>query len=66
MGTLVDDPSIRPTAHIFVGSKAPWFAITDDLPQYQEHRQCRAERLLREYMLVAGGLYLVGEPGRKT
>lgn len=37
MGTLVDDPSIRPTAHIFVGSKAPWFAITDDLPQYREH-----------------------------
>jgi len=37
MGTLVDNPSIRPTAHIFVGSKAPWFAITDDLPQYQEH-----------------------------
>ena len=37
MGTLVDDPSIRPTAHIFVGSKAAWFAITDDLPQYQEH-----------------------------
>ncbi len=37
MGTLVDDPAIRPTAHIFVGSKAPWFAITDDLPQYREH-----------------------------
>jgi hypothetical protein len=37
MGTLVDIPSIRPTAHIFTGSKAPWFAITDDLPQYQEH-----------------------------
>lgn len=37
MGTLVDDPSIRPTAHIFTGSKAPWFAITDDLPQYPEH-----------------------------
>jgi hypothetical protein len=34
MGTLIDDPSIRPSAHIFVGSKAPWFAITDDLPQY--------------------------------
>jgi hypothetical protein len=32
MGTLVDDPTIRPTAHIFVGSKAPWHAITDDLP----------------------------------
>jgi hypothetical protein len=37
MGTLVDDPTIRPTAHIFVGSKAPWHEITDDLPQYQEH-----------------------------
>jgi hypothetical protein len=37
MGTLVDDPSIRPTEHIFVGSKAPWFSITDELPQYAEH-----------------------------
>jgi hypothetical protein len=37
MGTLVDDPSIRPTAHIFVGSKAPWHVITDSLPQYQGH-----------------------------
>jgi hypothetical protein len=37
MGTLVDDPSIRPAAHIFVGSKAPWFAITDGLPQYVGH-----------------------------
>lgn len=34
LGTLVDAPSLRPTAHIFVGSKAPWFEITDDLPQY--------------------------------
>ncbi|TAJ93006.1 MAG: GFA family protein [Reyranella sp.] len=37
LGTLVDPPSIRPGAHIFVGSKAPWFAITDDLPQYEGH-----------------------------
>src|SRR5882757_6932450 len=37
MGTLVDEPSIRPSAHIFVGSKAPWFTITDDLPQHDEH-----------------------------
>ncbi len=34
MGTLVDAPSIRPTHHIFVGSKAPWYEITDDLPKY--------------------------------
>ena len=37
MGTLLDDPSIRPTAHIFTGSKAPWYSITDDLPQYEGH-----------------------------
>jgi hypothetical protein len=36
MGTLIDPPAIRPTAHIFVGSKAAWHSITDDLPQYQE------------------------------
>jgi hypothetical protein len=37
MGTLVDDPTIRPNKHIFVGSKAPWFTITDDLPQFEGH-----------------------------
>jgi hypothetical protein len=37
MGSLVDAPSIRPTEHIFVGSKAPWFEITDDLPQSEEY-----------------------------
>lgn len=37
MGTLVDAPSIRPSAHIFVASKAPWHEITDDLPQYRGH-----------------------------
>jgi hypothetical protein len=37
MGSLVDAPTIRPTHHIFVGSKAAWFEITDDLPQFDEH-----------------------------
>ncbi|WP_130618799.1 GFA family protein [Dyella amyloliquefaciens] len=37
MGTLVDEPSIRPDKHIFVGSKAAWFTITDGLPQFLEH-----------------------------
>jgi hypothetical protein len=37
MGSLVDTPSIRPTKHMFVGSKAPWFEITDDLPQFEEY-----------------------------
>jgi hypothetical protein len=37
MGSLVDAPTIRPTQHIFVGSKASWFEITDDLPQFDEY-----------------------------
>jgi hypothetical protein len=37
LGSLVDAPGIRPTQHIFVGSKAPWFEITDDLPQFDEY-----------------------------
>lgn len=38
MGTLIDAPSIVPTHHVFVGSKAPWFNITDDLPQFEHAR----------------------------
>ena len=34
MGTLDDDPGIRPQFHTFVSSKAPWDEIHDDLPQY--------------------------------
>ena len=34
MGTLDDDPGIRPTFHVFVGSKAAWFEITDQLPRF--------------------------------
>lgn len=37
LGTLTDDPSIRPTAHIFAGSKAPWHEIADDLPRFEGH-----------------------------
>jgi catechol 2,3-dioxygenase-like lactoylglutathione lyase family enzyme len=39
LGSLVDTPSIRPTKHIFVGSKAPWFEISDDLAQFEEHAE---------------------------
>ena len=35
-GSLAAEPSIRPEGHIYVGSKAPWFEITDDLPQFDE------------------------------
>src|SRR5215212_3720367 len=36
-GTLVDEPALKPTAHIFVGSKAAWHEILDDLPQHDEY-----------------------------
>lgn len=34
MGSLDDDPGIKPKEHIFVGSKAPWFEIADGLTQH--------------------------------
>jgi hypothetical protein len=37
MGSLDDDPGVRPVCHVFVGSKAPWYDITDGLPEHQEH-----------------------------
>lgn len=36
LGTLIDEPSIRPKAHIFVGSKASWEEITDGLPKHDQ------------------------------
>ena len=33
MGSLDGDPGVRPSRHIFVASKAPWYAIADDLPR---------------------------------
>ena len=36
LGGLEQDPGTRPQANIFVGSKAPWYEITDGLPQYDE------------------------------
>jgi hypothetical protein len=36
LGTLDDDPGVRPSAHVFVDSKAPWFEIAKGLPQFSE------------------------------
>lgn len=37
LGTMDDDPGGRARAHIFVGSKASWFDITDEIPQHEEN-----------------------------
>jgi hypothetical protein len=34
LGLLDGDPERRPLAHTWAGSKAPWFEITDGLPQF--------------------------------
>ncbi len=34
-GVMDDDVDVTPRAHIFVGDKAPWFEITDELPQFE-------------------------------
>lgn len=36
LGLLDQDPGVKPRFHVFVGSKAPWHDITDDLPQFRE------------------------------
>ncbi len=36
LGTLDDDPGVKPSAHVFVGSKAPWWEICDSLPKFEE------------------------------
>ena len=33
-GAFDGDPGIRPSEHIFVGSKCPWHTISDHLPQH--------------------------------
>lgn len=35
MGAFDDDPGVTVDRHIFVGSKAAWEVITDDLPQHE-------------------------------
>ena len=35
-GALDDDPGGQVKGHVYVGSKAPWFELTDDLPRHDE------------------------------
>ena len=35
MGAIEGDPPRPPAYHIYVGSKAPWHEIQDDLPQFE-------------------------------
>ncbi len=35
-GSLNQAPGVEATGHIFIGSKAPWFDVTEDKPQWDE------------------------------
>lgn len=37
LGIFDDDAGLRPDTHAFVGSKAPWVEINDELPQFREY-----------------------------
>jgi hypothetical protein len=36
-GPLEGDLDFKPQTHVFVGSKAPWYTITDSAPQHEEY-----------------------------
>ncbi len=76
-GNIVEDPVIRPQFHIFVGSKTPWYEITDDLPQHDTNppefgggsgieRAPRASDAdgITGTCLCGGVEYTIGEPVR--
>jgi len=35
LGTIDGETGVRPERHVFAGSRASWFSITDGLPQYK-------------------------------
>ena len=41
LGTIESDIEERPSAHIFVGSKANWEDICGELPQYEDYEPNR-------------------------
>lgn len=37
VGNLTGELDLKPSLHIFVGSKAPWYTITDNLPRFEAY-----------------------------
>ncbi len=34
LGSLDDAPPVKPMRHVFTASKAPWYEIDEELPQF--------------------------------
>jgi hypothetical protein len=45
LGTLDTDPGVKPIRHVFTRYKAPWYTISDDLPQVEDINKQRLQRL---------------------
>jgi hypothetical protein len=45
LGILDGDPERRSLAHFWVGSKAPWYEITDDLPRFEAGTKEHADEI---------------------
>jgi hypothetical protein len=45
-GVLDGDPGLRPTLHIFVASRAPWYEIPDELPRYDAYPEGSALKVI--------------------
>src|SRR5437870_4875980 len=73
-GLLDDDPEMRPQAHIFVASKAPWHEIADSLPRFDAYPSGMGEAVpferrsepvagrVRGSCLCGGVAYEIGGP----
>jgi len=51
LGILNDDPERRSLAHFWVGSKAPWYEISDDLPQFAHGTEEHADEIAVKFRL---------------
>ena len=59
-GSLIDEPALKPTAHMFVGSKASWHEILDHLPNPGNFR----DQVFTESEKRRGGLAPTATPAR--
>ena len=59
-GCLDDDPGVRPTGHIFVGSKAPWHTIADSLEQADAWSAGESAPIIEQPSRALGGDRLGG------
>ena len=53
LATLDDNPGLRPDAHAFIVDKAPWFTVTDDLPNTQRVSPARTHHTIPDRPITA-------------